>query len=270
MRIIVSFILFISLHLAASATETYNIIHVKGVIKVQKTGIVLKAGDKILSSDKVVFVTPDAIAAVISASQGRFVLKANPGAGQNGSGFIAMVESSVTPMRTQLSTRSGGLMTSIDISNHFSGESYAVLDSSAVSISSEAFPMNDNSFFYVRYTYLGQQINKKLPYQGDKLLLNKNVIFMVDNLPVNPADCQDFTLYYYNKAQSKSVSICSVSFVFPDMKELNADTKNMIKLLRDQKMSEEEIKSELKSFVYEFYGKTSTDNFDQWYNALVK
>jgi hypothetical protein len=58
------------------ASEKYTVIKVVGVILMKNTSNPLMAGNQILSSDPIVFKTPDAKASVISSEKGRMVLTA--------------------------------------------------------------------------------------------------------------------------------------------------------------------------------------------------
>jgi hypothetical protein len=59
----------------SEAADTYHVIHVNGTIQIRASGKLLEVGDKISSEDEIVFKTPDAAAAVISAEKGRFILR---------------------------------------------------------------------------------------------------------------------------------------------------------------------------------------------------
>lgn len=56
----------------------YHVIHVNGTIQIKASGKLLEIGDKISSEDEIVFKTPDAMAALISAEKGRFTLCLSP------------------------------------------------------------------------------------------------------------------------------------------------------------------------------------------------
>lgn len=54
----------------------------------------------------------------------------------------------------------------IDLQNNFSGK-YVVLEKQSIQIDKTNFPMDNDNFFFLRYLYKGEEINKKLTYSGE-------------------------------------------------------------------------------------------------------
>ena len=115
------------------ASEKYTVIKVVGVILMKNT------------SNPIVFKTPDAKASVISSEKGRMVLTAEGVVDKQG-----LVKSSLIPPISNIASRSGPILSISDVQSYFSGE-YLLLSQAKVMISKSIFPMNDSSFFFIRY-----------------------------------------------------------------------------------------------------------------------
>ena len=269
MKQLTSFLLILLLASVADAqTETYNILFVKGIIKLQKTGTVIKPGDKILSTDKIIFQTGDAAAAIVSPSKGRFVLSSKSAVKQADGGLLAMVSSAIAPVQSQLSTRAGELITHIDLVNYFTKEPLVILEPTSVVISPANYPMNAQSFFFIRYQYKGETINKKIPYMDSLLLFYSASILTIDEMAVADTACHHMKLYYYSKTESKATEIGPVTLIFPHMDTLTKEMRASYLSLKNAQKSDADIQKELYHTFLEFYGKASQDSFDTFYKAV--
>ena len=252
----------------SDSNDIFYIIHVKGKIQIKSSGKMLETGKQVSSEEELVFKTPDAIAAVISPKKGRFTLKAdNLKIRKKDSELVFFFKSCLFPSPKKISTRKGALNNLIDLHKHFSVNSYLILGTAKVNINHEAFPMSDNSFFYVRYIYQGQTINKKLGYEGNILIIDKGSIYVVDAKQIAPEKTTDTRLYYYEKRKNKkplSTKIASFNPIFPDEEQLKSKIGLLISVLKDVGKNEKEIENEISVFLYEFYGKTDLENVRRW------
>lgn len=241
--------------------EKYKVIKVNGQIQVKKTGKSLSQGDEFVSNTLLDFKTPESRAAVISPTKGRFVLTADNGS--KGSNLV--------PAMNSVATRSGALLNAIDLKNAFSNN-YVIIDEVRLKIGKDAFPMNENQFFYVEYTYNGESIPKMLKFSGDTLIISKDDIFMIDGKPIeNPASIE-FKMYYRDEAKEESSLINSFNAVFPKTDDLKAEVKIILDEM--QKKTEKEKLDEVLSYINEYYGKPDKDNVKKFlanqFNLSVK
>ena len=260
-----SLFLFSILLNPAVAQEKYSVIAVKGSISLKKSGTALKAGDQISSEDQVSFYNAESSAALFSPSQGRFTL--SPVAKSNGSGteFIAYVKASITPARKSLATRAGGIIKNkVELAAHFGTSPYLILGTDQVRLSVEAFPMSDKAFFFVRYTYEGEAINKKLSHEGENLLLSATEIMAIDGKSVDASKCSDFKLFYYDTAAGTTAEIATFYPVFPDESKIRTELSCLVSLLKDQQKEKDFIVKEASAFLSDFYGNTRPDQLGDW------
>ena len=237
--------------------EKYKVIKVNGEIIVKRSGKQLITGDEVLASTPLDFKTAEARAAVVSPTKGRFVLTA---ASQGG-------KTNLVPGMNNVASRSGALLNVIDLQNHFSGD-YVILDKNRLKISKEAYPMNDKSFFFLRFSYNNETINKRLSFSGDTLILERSSIFSIDNKPVQILETMPCMLFYRNGEANENRNISSFTAVFPDLESLEAEMRILMENNHGKKASEK--MDEVMGYVTEFYGKADKDNLQRWINSHFK
>ena len=225
----------------------FMVITVKGKIVFHKTGTALKRGDMYEKGVDLDFLTKTARAAIANEKTGRWVLTPN----KKG-------QTSILPASNNLSSRSGGLLNLIDLKNYFKGRVLA-LDILKLPISAESFPQNEKEFFYLKYKYNKEVIAKKLSFDGDSLVFDRNEIFRVDGNPI-PVEEKEMTLYY--KGSEKTYKINKFTPVFPDLQELKTEVQTLIE--HTPSKSAEEQLEEVGGFLNDFYGKTNRNNLRGW------
>ncbi|MBX7094562.1 MAG: hypothetical protein K1X56_07580 [Flavobacteriales bacterium] len=237
--------------------EKYKVIKVNGQILVKKSGKPLSTGDELLASTPLDFKTTDSRAAVISPTKGRFVLTAQAETGKT----------NLVPGMNNVSSRSGALINVIDLKNHFSGD-YLILDHWKLKIGNEAFPQSDKNFFFLRFTYNGETINKRLKHDGDSVILERSSIFSIDNKPVDEIQKLECGLYYRKSETNENVSIASFNAIFPALKDLTGEIQIVLDNCASKKTAEKI--DEVSAYLNEFYGKTDRDNLVNWMKANLK
>ncbi len=229
-------------------SQEYQVLHIKGEIVRVADDSLLKPGDKIMGEERIHFKTKDAMAAVLSAEKGRYIIKAN-GATADQSDLIYVLKSTVSPVRGGMSTRAAGINNAIDFKLYFDEAPYVWAgDQIRLKVSSYAFPMNDTHYFFVRYEINDEAVNKKLDFEDDILIFVKSTLFNVDGNSVNPNEIDHYELYYHNSTNEESVLLSDIEFVLLDMKTL--------KELYDQYQdSSEEAYYEIADILSNLYGK---------------
>ncbi|MEZ4936476.1 MAG: hypothetical protein R2799_02675 [Crocinitomicaceae bacterium] len=233
------------------AADSYKVIKVNGQIIYVKTGSSMKMGDEFAPTTSLKFATAESRAAIISRIKGRFILT------QGGSGD----RSNLLPAMNNISSRAGALLNIIDLQNHFQGN-YVILGRMALTIGQDAFPMDNDHFFYLRFDYDGESINKKLPVEEGKLVLDRKDIFKIDDKAIDGAKIKEMTLYYRDNAKKTSTKINSFNPVFPDIDLLKDELKIIIAEYSDKDSDKK--KSEITSYINEFYGKPDKDNLAEF------
>lgn len=233
------------------AADTYKVIKVNGKIIYIKTGSSMKMGDVFAPSTSLKFATAESRAAIISKIKGRFILTA----GKSGD------RSNLLPAMNNISSRAGALLNIIDLKNHFQGK-YVILGKMKLTIGKDAFPMDKNHFFYLRFDYNGETINKKLPVEDGKLVLDRKEIYKIDGKAIEDAKIKEMTLYYRDNAKKTSTKINSFNPVFPDVDLLKQELNIIISEYSEKDADKK--KSEITSYINEFYGKPDKDNLAEF------
>ena len=142
------------------AQNSYYVLNVKGIVKLEKTKVPLKANDQISDQESLLFGSPSDAVAVIGSKSGRIILRPKP-TGKT-SELICVVRDILNPGTGRLSARGGGITNAIELERFFGRDSLHIFGQYKVWISPDAFPMDAGSFFFVRYTWKDEVINKKL------------------------------------------------------------------------------------------------------------
>ncbi|MEL6559289.1 MAG: hypothetical protein AAFQ94_13955 [Bacteroidota bacterium] len=238
--------------------QSYTIIHVKGDLKLAD-GTPLKRGTKLNPDAQLVFGSETAAAAAISNSRGRFVIKKG-GVSANSNDSFYLLKAVLTPVKGRMSTRSGKLNNLVVLKKFFSDTPLAFLgDKEYVEISPEAFPQDYQRFFFLRYQYLGETINKKLLSDKQTMIWDKEEIFKVDGEKIEQAETSNHELYYLGTNGSPTL-VSSVSFAFVPREELNT----LVDIIKVEESGSKEL--QIKAFtelITDLYGKPLTASVEK-------
>ena len=244
-----------------SQAQDYKVVHVNGTIVAESTKSKLTRGTAFGAQEKFQYKTNDARAVVINTKKGeRYILK---GMATDAS----YRKANLTPSAGNISSRAGGLNNRLDLANHFDGK-YVILGELKVVINSTAFPMDDNNFFFIRYVYKGEKIDKQLYHNEDTLIIIRDSLLQVDHKPIRNEDITEMQLIYATKADGKyHFSIISSTFypIFPEQKDLLEEVRIVVDAMKGK--DESEIVDAVTSYISDVYGKSNRDNVREWYDA---
>ena len=247
-QILVVFVLFSA---QLFSQPDFKVIKVNGTILLRARGISLETGTTFSEKEDLLFRSEDATAAVINSQRGRLVITSK-------NHNLATASSNFLPSMYNISSR-GAFAANSDPANHFSGR-YVVLDRTGIIIDSELYPMDKDHFFFLRYVFRGEEINKKLPSSSDTLIIDKSTLFTVDGNAIPNPDDTSIKLFY--RKGGESVFISEFELIFPDMDQLAKETE--IILGETKGKAYEDIVKETGSYITEFYGRVQADNLTQW------
>lgn len=231
--------------------DNYRVIKVFGTIILKERGVSLATGTTFSDDDDLVFKTTDATASVMSGQRGRLILTSSSG--------LSSAKSNFLPAMYNISTRAGALVSMIDLQNHFSGK-YVVIDKTLLPVSPTGFPMDNQHFFFLRYVYKGIQINKKLDFTGDSLIIDKKTLYTVDGNPIPSPDQTRIKLYY--RKGNESILINEFDLIFPDTDQLKKEVQVILDGVKN-KPAQAKL-SEITSYINEEYGKPDEGNLKSW------
>jgi hypothetical protein len=235
-----------------------KVIKVIGSIVIKDTQKLLSTGDEINSKVPLNFKSSDARAAVINMkNKSRYVLTSEASNDEGSMGVTAKTH--LIPSAITVSSRGVSLLNIIDIQNYFTGN-FVILDRMKMKVNSQNFPMDANHLFYVRFKYKGEDINKKLDFSGDTLIIDKEKLFIVDGKPIFQADNTNAKLFYMEG--NKSTLINEFNLIFPEVSSFKKEV-NVFWDPSDKKTYSVKV-DDVISYINEFYGKTDRDNVMEW------
>jgi hypothetical protein len=242
-------------------SQCYTVLSVKGEIILEKTGRALQEMDEICADDKLTFKSSDSKAALLSPEQGRFIIK--PSKKKNNDNFISFVKSVISEGTSKLSSR-GVISPEVEF-----GEVYFVVGKYALSIDVKSYPLDDDNFFYLKYSYEGKDVNKKLKFNIDTLFIEKENICRVDDKPIDEGNIKIVSLYYYEKEKNTSTKVANFELVFANETKLIKELTDYVSLLKSSGKDNDFIIQEVLSYLSDLYGNINADNVRNWLSINI-
>jgi hypothetical protein len=199
-----------------------------------------------------IFRSDDAAAAVINPQKGRMILTSK-------NHDLSAASSNYLPSMYNIATRGGSLANLIDLRNHFSGK-YVVLDRQEIVLDEVSFPMDGGNFFFLRYVYKGEEINKKLEFSADTLIIDKKSLYAVDGKPIPRPDNTAIKLFYRNGEESLMIN--EFNLIFPDIRQLKEEVKIIIDTMRERTSKDQF--AEVNAYINDMYGKVYQASLAEW------
>lgn len=238
-----------------NAQDLIYVIKVQGTIKIAETGEPIKTNDKVSLNEKLKFESDGAKALVYSTQRGRMVLEKKKAVETGGSEILYYVKENLLPVKAVAATRSVSIFNNPqDIRTYFNSE-YLLLDGAYFKVNENVFPLSDQRFFYIRYTYKGEKINKKLDYDGNKVIFDKKELLKVDENPISAEKATDFKLFYYNRDKEISAPLHKINFVFAPKQQLKAELSALQEVLEKTGKNRVDMKQEITDYIVSTYGK---------------
>ena len=252
---------FLILSFNSFGQENYKVIKVNGTIVLKTKGVSLETGTVFNEKEDLLFRTDDASAAVINPQKGRLIITSK-------NHNLASASSNYLPAMYNISTR-GAFENPEKLQDIFSGK-YVILDRQQMVIDKSDYPMDKDHFFFLRYVYKGEEINKKLDYSGDTLIIDKKGLYTVDGQPIPSPDNTLIRLFYRNG--NESVKLSEFDLIFPDTRQLGAEVKVILESMPNRSPSQKI--AEVKSYISDQYGKINQEDLLSWleksFNLKIK
>jgi hypothetical protein len=148
--------------------------------------------------------------------------------------------------------------------NYFGQDSLHILGSWRAWIAPAAYPMNSSNFFFIRYSWRGQVINKKLSFDQDSLHLNPAEIYKIDGVAISQKEVREAKLFY--KSSTATTEVTPFAVVFP---EENAVSQLVKSFQLHSGLTGKLFIDELIPLLKDTYGKTDPDNVRVWVRRNV-
>jgi len=239
------------------AQDRFTVIKISGSIVISRTNSPLDIGTAFEQDEDLLFKIPASRAAVINPQRGRYLLTADNELDFRNS------KSDFLPASDKIAARGIGVILNVnDLKNYFEG-SYVILDSIKIKLNPDVFPMSDKKYFYIRYSYKDETINKKLKFTSDTLIIKRNELFTIDGKEIPHPEITEMKLMYMEEGLNYvSTPICAFTPVFPDLFQLKKEVKVILDQMKPKSYKEKLL--EISSFINDFYGKPDEDNMKEW------
>lgn len=246
---------------AVNAQSPFKVISVNGEILAKKANQKLQNGLEVKSDDNFSFIVPNSRAALINPDLGRVILTE-----QNATNAFA--KAAFAPAISTVKTRGsidGLITTRLQLSTFFSENIY-IIDRLEMRISNAVYPMNNSGYFFIRYNYKGEEINKRLAYAGDTLIIDKKELYTIDGNPIPNPEVNEMKLYYYEIVgdNAKAAFISSFNIVFVPAEQLKSEVEVIIGSLKGKPY--DKILAEVSDYINSFYGTMEPSYIESWLN----
>jgi hypothetical protein len=168
---------------------------------------------------------------------------------------------SLLPAMANVASRSGALINTHDFTNYFR-DKFLVLDSMKIEISPNVYTVGPSTFFYLEYEYNSEIIRKKLKATDNKIELIVANIFTIDGIKKSIPSETKMSINYGNEIDHTKIKLGEFTLISPNSKELSKEVQIIIEKLKGAPIKE--VKSNVTSYLSEFYGKVQKNNVDQW------
>lgn len=248
--VIISFIL--SLSFFVKGQNVFYVIRCEGKISI--SGKELKPKDRVFEGSVIKFSSINDKLYVVHTSMGSIILQPNESEKKEGE-FLTIIKDKYLPQKKTTSTRDAMIFQSIDdFQMYFQGNDYLLTTESTFLIDTTKFKLSDKHFFFIRYEYQNEIINKKLRYLGNEIFLIKEELFEIDEIAVNPTLANKYELYYYDKEKLESYYISDLHFKVVEIPVLMEEIYLIKQLINDTEATE--------SCIFQ-YLKTAYGNFNK-------
>lgn len=252
------YILFCFVFIGGRA-ETYTVTFVKGTVTHIRTAKIFRSGEKVVleDNDVISFSAAEDIVTLVSSLKGRRELR--PGLKKDNGEFWALVKDVVQPTLTRkgLGTRTGTVANLFQMEMMLKEIDFAVLDSWDIPLASGMVSNSKNNFFYIRYLFGGEEVNKKLAFrdavstgQSFALVLDTGLL-RVDNRRISGNAVGEMTMYIYNKKDEASIRIGSVKINFVPEQEVRDLYASLMVYYKADKAA---VRRELLLYIESYYG----------------
>ena len=259
---------------SANAQDTYTVTRVKGGAMNSQTGVSIKSGDVLTPDDKLIFENFDSYIISINQGMSRYLIRLHePQALDEGSKLTAYVRDIATPTkrRSLMADRYNPNQGSVkDLKSYFGGDRFSIIGSDIeIPVDPTAYTIDEDKFIVFSYRVNNNPVTKKVGYQNDTLLVEKDKLTVTKSGNVTSDEIQSLSVYLYEGSTRSAEQITKFDLVFVDPIALINEFGTILPILRRQNMGNDEIKKYLIEYYYDFYGATDSKSIKDFVDRFV-
>jgi len=117
-----------------------------------------------------------------------------------------------------------------DLKDFFSNDTLIIFNNELkLNIKIKDYPIDENHFYLVEYEYNGERLYKKLPNNGDSIIINREKLFKVDGKAIKDNEAKNLLLLYRDEYAGKTIEISYFALLFADDKQFRDEIEVIIK-----------------------------------------
>lgn len=266
--LIVFFVLYLPLsgapwkkHPPSAETDgfTYLVIALRGKVKNLSRNEWLKPSSRFDRDDVLSFDSPSAKMLTIDRA-GRTYLCA---AGKAPKGYL------IQATKSPRNKRPGPPLNRFALEAYIGTDTIQVLGGAlTIPINVRDFPLDSARFFYIRYSWRGETVNKQLPHDRDRIFIREDALSQVAGQPVDLRHATRHELYYYDADALVSTLIGPVKLAFLPEDILLPEVKRLLAEL--EPLTVEERQLAIEEFLFNYYGAVDQLNLRDWLQGRVE
>jgi hypothetical protein len=256
MKRVILIAVLVAFGIVSQSQENFTVIKVNGTIMLRSRGVQLQTGTVFSGNEELLFRSEDATAAVINPEKGRLILTSR-------NHDLGTAKPNFQPSMYSVSTRAALPKMVATPEERFSGR-IVLLDKIMIRMDRSYYPMDAGNFFFLRYIYNGETINKKLSYSGDTVIIDRKALLTVDGQPIAGPDNSRMEMYYMRATEAALFG--NFEMILPDTEQLTREVGVIIEQFR-QKNYREKV-AEINAYIGDFYGKADDSDLKAWLKAV--
>lgn len=251
--------------LCEAQNHTYYVLTMKGSVSSKNMGREFQTGDIISTDDELTFKSEGDMVGLVRSDGKRFVLKNKT----EKKGARLKYDEAKMIGKTRIEWKNLTLSSLDDLKEYFSEAPFIFLDSVAkVRINPKTYAQNGAQFFYFHFYWKGpngeEEVDKKLEFKKDTLILRQSTIFKVDKKPIEQKDVREYSIVYYNRGELLKIGQFNV--IFPDQDKMISEIRILVDKLKTNNFPPKNIQGEVEAYIRQFYGSIDRINLVQWLN----
>jgi hypothetical protein len=249
---------------AQVTAQNLSVIAVRGAVKSKKIGKTIRTGDLLPPDDALTFRDASDMLSLVSA-EGQRLTVVYPAKRFKKSKVNFDLASLVQNAPAGLVPQEPVFKTPEEAKLYFSQRPFLFLgQETRIKMPKGLFPQSRALFFYMNYDYKNDNIDKKIEYKGDTMVLAKRALFKIDGKEVDGKFAENFSFYYYNQPKTKHTFLGKMTPYFPVDERLKEETDILVKILETKNATGTAIYQEVAGFMLSHYGTVVGSDFLEW------
>lgn len=258
----------------ALAQDKFTVTRVKGGATNLNTGAPVRPGQVLTPDDQLIFENFDSYIIAINSNMGRYMIRLHePQALDEATKLTARVSQIATPTlrRSLMADRYRPQQGSInDLRSYFGGDKFSIIGNDIkIPVDPKTYPMDEDKFIVFSYRVNNNPVTKKIGYQNDTLWVETDLLKVTKAGNVTSDEIQSLAVYMYQSSTRSADPITKFDLVFVDENILKNEFNTILPILRQQKMTNDDIKKYLIEYYYDFYGATDSNSIKHFVDNFL-